>query len=97
MKKKVAKSYKLTLPKTYKTFYQKPTKNIDIYMNKLKDLLQLYHLKPEISLINKTFFYKTAFSLKIYDFFSSFLNFFKTTVKLFQNNIKKIMIILTPH
>jgi DNA replication protein DnaC len=29
--KKVAKSYKLTLPKTYKTFYQKPTKNIDIY------------------------------------------------------------------
>ena len=79
MKKKVAKSYKLTLPKTYKTFYQKPTKNIDIYMNKLKDLLQFYRLKPEISLINKTFFYKTAFSLKIYDsFFESF--------EFFQNN-----------
>ena len=31
MKKKVAESYKSILPKTYKTFYQKPTKNIDIY------------------------------------------------------------------
>ena len=34
--KKVAnKSYKLILPKTYKTFCQKPTKKIDIYNNKI--------------------------------------------------------------
>ena len=41
MKKKVAKSYILDLPKTYIYFYQKPTKIFDIYKIKVNDYLYI--------------------------------------------------------
>ena len=60
MKKKVAKSYKLTLPKTYKAFYQKPTKNIDIYIFLHNEIFII--LKSQIFAV-----YKSKMGINIYD------------------------------